>query len=219
MASATPSQSASYPAGGRTGQALVEAAIAMPLLLGLALGVMQLALIAQARIVVQAAATAAARAAVADPFGRTLKPERAAAIACAPVAGPTLPAGLRLPSWVPSKGPWGLGRLASRLPSALAKTRAKVHLEADEARAEVEHDFELVVPGVNRLFVFLEESWISLPGSRVRALGRESLANRVRSRVYRSPHVLVRATARVPAPWLAARGAAGQDWPARRIRK
>ena len=77
----------------RRGAALVESALLFPLLLLMALGAMQLALLTQARLVVQGAAVAAARAAIADPYGRKLSPKRAATAACAPSPGPPSPPG------------------------------------------------------------------------------------------------------------------------------
>lgn len=203
------------PTSAHRGAALTEFALLMPLLLGLTLGIIQLSLMAQARLVIHAAATAAARAAVADPYGRQLSPERAAEVACAGVAGPTLPGGMRAPAWERTPGPRGLRRLLARGPASQMKTRAKVQLAADEAVATVEHDYELLIPGVNRLFVHLERGWTALPGSRLRALGGPALTNRARSGLYGSPHLQIRATARLPAPWLGPRGIRAGSWPAK----
>ena len=200
----------------RRGAALTEFALLMPLLLGLTLGVIQLCLMAQARIVVQAAAVAAARAAIADPQGRKLSPERAAAVACASIAGPTLPAGLRAGPWEKLPGPVGISRLIRRGPASQMKTRAVVTFrpQKDEAEATVEHDLELIVPGVNRLFVFVHEGWRLLPGSRQRLLSGEGRESWTRTVLYGSPHVLVRGTSRLPAPWLSPKGIKPGLWPA-----
>ena len=186
---------------GRRGAALAEAALMMPLLLMMALGGMQLALLAHARLVVQAAAVAAARSAIADPFGKRLSPQRAAAAACASIAGPTLPAGIRPPAWARFPGPRGVARLVERGPASSMKTRADVTLAADEAVAEVGHDYELLIPGVSRLFVWMDA------------------ANRTSSLFYGRPHVLVSARSRLPAPWLGAKGVKPGRWPSPAVRK
>ncbi len=195
---------------------MAEFALLMPLLTGFTLGVIQLCLLAQARIVVQAAATAAARAAIADPRGLKLSPERAAAVACAGIAGPTLPAGLKAGPWENLPGPVGIKRLVKRGPASRMKTRAVVILrpDQDEAEATVEHDLELIVPGVNRLFVFVQEGWLLLPGSTKRLLSGEGREAWIRTAMYGSPHVLVKAKALLPAPWLGAKGIKPGLWPA-----
>lgn len=179
----------------RRGAALVESALLFPLLLLMTLGAMQLALLTQARLVVQGAAVAAARAAIADPYGRRLSPKRAASVACASIAGPTLPAGIRPPAWENAPGPRGVKRLILRGPAATMKTRSDVTLAADEAVAEVGHDCELMIPGVSRLFVWLDP------------------ANRTLTRYYGSPHVLIAAKAVLPAPWLGPKGVRPGRWP------
>ncbi len=205
--------------GPRAGAALTEFALLMPLLLALSLGGIQLSLMAQARIVVQAAAVAAARAAIADPRGLKLSPERAAAVACAGIAGLILPAGLKAGPWEKLPGPPGLSRLLRRGPASKMKTRAAVILrpKENEAEATVEHDLELVVPGVNRLFIYLEKGWLLLPGRRDGLLRNHEA--RVRTAIYGSPHVLVSATARMPAPWLNARGIRPGLWPAPKLKR
>lgn len=183
------------------GAALVETALALPLFLGLALGVAQLALLAQARAVVHAAATTAARAAIADPAGKRLSPERAAELACLAVTGPSLPGGARLPA-----PPAGLpARRLAWLPASRIKTQAEVKFLKEEAVARVDHDLELLLPGVGRLFVFAEEGWGLLRGDLTRGLDNASATNRALSLLYGRPHLRVTATARLPAPWLRTR--------------
>lgn len=169
----------------RRGAALAETALLLPVLLGLALGVAQLALLAQARLLAQAAAVSAARAAIADPAGTRLSPARAASATLAPL--------------VPARNP-----LLKAAVSA-AKTSVRVDLGRDEAEAEVEHHLELLVPVAGLLFVRMEESWGLLPGSPRRALEAHALRNRALSGLYREPHVRILARARLPAPWLEAR--------------
>lgn len=184
------------------GAALAEAAVLMPVLVLGTLGTMQLALLGQARLVVHAAATAAARAAAADPRGTALSPERAAELACLGISGPALPGAARLPARLP-----GLpGRLAARELPARLKTSADVRFEGGEAVADVVHEYQLLIPGVSRLFVWL-------PGAVPSA---ESFRNRAITRLYGSPHARVVGRARIPAPWLAARGVRDGRWPAPR---
>lgn len=197
------------------GAALTEFALLMPLLLAMTLGAMQMALIAQAALVVQAAAVAAARAAIADPSGARLSPHRAAALACAPVAGTTLPGKTSLPRF---PTPPAFRRMAGRLPASFLKTRADVTLGHDEAVARVFHDFELGVPGVNRLFVWLKEGWTGLPGATNWARSRDTYGAQTRSWLYGSPHIPLVAEARLPAPWLGPRGVRPGPWPAPRGR-
>ena len=200
----------------RRGAALTEFALLMPLLLAMTLGAMQMALIAQAALVVQASAVAAARAAIADPSGVRLSPHRAAALVCAPVTGPTLRAKGSLPRF---PAPPAFRRLAGRLPTSFLKTRAEVTLEKDEAVARVFHDYELAVPGVNRLFVWLKEGWVGLPGTRSWARARDTYGAQTRSWLYGSPHLPLTAQARLPAPWLGPRGVRPGPWPSPRERR
>ena len=195
----------------RHGAALTEFALLMPLLLALTLGTIQMTLIAHAVLVVQAAAVAAARAAIADPSGARLSPHRAAALVCAPVTGMTLAAKTPIPRF-PAPPAWK--RMAARLPVSLLKTRAEVSLEKDEAVAQVFHDYELWVPGVNRLFVWLKEGWVGLPGTRSWARARQTYGAQTRSLLYGSPHIPLTAKARLPAPWLGPRGVRAGPWPA-----
>jgi hypothetical protein len=199
----------------RRGAALTEFALLMPLLLALTLGAMQMSLIAQAALVVHTAAVAAARAAIADPSGARLSPHRAAALVCAPVTGPTLQVKASLPRF---PAPPAFRRLAGRLPVSLLKTRAEVTLEKDEAVARVFHDFELAVPGVNRLFVWLKEGWVGLPGTTSWARARDTYGAQTRSLLYGSPHIPLVAQARLPAPWLGPRGVRPGPWPTPRRR-
>ena len=130
-----------------SGQVLVEFAIALPLLLFLTLGIMQLALLSAAKVVVNHAAFAAARA---ELVGES--PQEAAEIACAPVGGTSgTPGDEGLPFYtIPGRG------ILER--SGLAREKTVVDVvhpgASGEAfvRVDVRCDYELVFPIVSEIF-------------------------------------------------------------------
>jgi len=144
--------------GSSRGQAMAEFAVAFPLQLLMTLGIVQLSLIIVGAIVVDYAAEAAARAALVGE-----DPHQAAALICSPITVSTWPPGadqsIRVPGW---------GELP-RSPQAMAKTRVEVtqplyprgvpadldevhplNAETDTIVAYVYHDFELIIPVVDR---------------------------------------------------------------------
>lgn len=126
------------------GQVLAEFALALPLLLLLTLGVMQLSLLFVAKSVVNHAAFVAARAALVGE-----DPEEAAEIACAPISGI---AGDEAPAayYIPGRG--------DLLRSGLSREKTTVDLVhpsfnvSNVVRVDVTHDYELIFPVVSELF-------------------------------------------------------------------
>ncbi len=132
---------------GRSGHVLAEFAIALPVLLLVTTGVMQASLVAAAKVVVNHAAFAAARA---ELVGED--PEEAAEIVCAPVAGSRtdLPPG-SLPDYtIPGYG------VVNRSGFSREKTSVSVvHPDAAGStvvRVDVTCDIELLFPVVASLF-------------------------------------------------------------------
>ncbi|MBI4230105.1 MAG: pilus assembly protein [Planctomycetes bacterium] len=182
------------------GQALAEFALVFPLLLLSVLIVMQLSLLAVARASTAYAAYAAARAALVEDLAtrdRPIDPAAAARVALLPVTGTTTLAVALARSHMPPRllgGLSGWGAQAANLPlrwrAAQHKTRATVRWEESWARAEVEHDFELSIPGAGRavawLWWFASDAGVS-EGARLAAYG--------------APHVVIRDECSLPAPW------------------
>ncbi len=126
------------------GQILVEFAVALPLILGLTVGIMQMALLVAAKVVVNHAAFVAARA---ELVGED--PEEAAEISCAPVAG--MSKDQDLPGYeIPGRGVLPRSGL-SREKTSVAVVHPDAPLEP-AVRVDVTHDFELVFPVVGELF-------------------------------------------------------------------
>lgn len=173
------------------GAALVEFALAFPLQLLLTLGILQLGLLYIGHQVVGYSAFCAARAALVGESH-----ERAAEIACAGVAGKTgvVPLGGYL--WFP-----GIGILPTSAAS-IAKTQAVVLDNGSlsgEVLVQVSHDFELVVPVVNRMFAFGEKFlWLGSPkisSSSFLSPGGSASAK------YGAPHLRIVKRCVLPAPW------------------
>lgn len=139
------------------GQALVEFAIAFPLQLLFTLGIMQFCLVQVGGMVTSYAAYAAARAALAaddDPAQAQLDAQEAAAAVLTPITGLSLreppEAELDYPGW----GRWSRAGVARR------KTRVPTMVIGENSlRVEVEHDYELIIPLVNRIFAALDSAF------------------------------------------------------------
>ncbi len=189
-----------YRARRNPGQALAEFAIVFPLLLLSVLIVMQLSLLAVARGATAYAAYAAARAALVADLAtreRPVDPAAAARVALLPVTGTTTGAVALARAALPPRflgGLSGWGAQAANLPlrwrAAQKKTRAITRWEDSWVHAEVEHDFELAIPGAGRaiawLWWFASDAGVS-EGARLAAYG--------------APHVTIRDSCALPAPW------------------
>lgn len=175
------------------GTAMVEFVLIFPVQFIFILGIMQLSLIYVGAIVVNQAASAAARAAlVADltPETPQAAAERAARLVCSAVAGTGGVgggggAGEEIPGW---------GRL-ERWNASWWKTRVTGQFEDPHRVAVlVEHDFELVIPVINRLFAaYWPEGWFG-GGGRDRA-------NQPTQRYGYVPHITLRETGYAYRPW------------------
>ncbi len=130
------------PGGPEQGQAMVEFAIVMPLVLFLTMGIAELAVIYTARATLDGAAHAAARA---ELVGQD--PLSAATSILSAVAGPTVLDGPDDPVIIP-----GWGELP-RSRAARSRTRIKVLTplspDGDRVSVEVEHDHELLFPEIS----------------------------------------------------------------------
>jgi len=127
------------------GQAIAEFAIVFPVLLLVVLGIIQISLMFVARAVVEYSAFAAARA---ELVGEN--PERAAAMICSAISGPSYAQGTGRPITVPG---WGV---LPRSESASLKTTVKVLDPIDDGNGqvvvEVTHLYELAIPVASLLF-------------------------------------------------------------------
>ncbi len=195
------------------GQALVEMALVFPLHVLLILGIFQIGLLSAGRAFTQYGAYAAARAALVEEepgavrAGRRVDPKAAAEIALLAAVGKTLPGGWRLPAAPLARF---LGRVSAvktladpaRLAACRAKTRTTWRHEPGRVAAEVEHDFELIIPGVNRLFVFGWSAWGAIGKSRWGSLSFPSMPPdpeaALLSARYGAPHIPLRAECVLP---------------------
>ena len=171
-----------------SGQALVEFAIAFPLQLLFTLGIMQFCLVQVGGMVTSYAAYAAARAALAsddDHALAQLEAQEAAAAVLTPVTGLSLrgepEAELDYPGW----GRWsraGVARRKTRVPTVV--------IGESSLRVEVEHDYELVIPLVNRIFAGLDSAFFGQgtkdPARRLEAAELEAQYGAVHLRLRRS---------------------------------
>lgn len=131
----------------RSGHVLVEFAIAMPLLLLMTMGVMQVSLLAAAKAVVNHAAFVAARA---ELVGED--PEEAAEMVCAPLAGTASdqPPGTYADYVIPGYGAVPRSGISREKTSASVVHPGSAGSAA--VRVDVTHDFELIFPFVAELF-------------------------------------------------------------------
>ncbi len=149
------------PTGLQGGQALAEFAFAFPLQLLILFAIMQLALLYVAKQVVTYASYSAARAAMVSvsPEDAYRRAERASALVCAPITGPTVEGSNFSPAELQSTSievpGWG------RVPRSGISYRLKTHVSRlaypapGEVQVTVTHYYELVFPVVNHLFAWL----------------------------------------------------------------
>ena len=127
------------------GQAIAEFAIVFPVLLVLVLGIIQGSLMFTAKMVVEYAAYAAARA---ELVGE--EPERAAELVCSAIAGPSYTPGTGKPITVPG---WGV---LPRSESSSIKTHVDVLDPIEDGNGtvtvEVTHYYELIIPAARLVF-------------------------------------------------------------------
>lgn len=181
----------------RGGQALVEFAIVFPVIMLVTLGIMQLALIFGAQQVVLYAAFCAARAALVQE-GDYPDPEKAAELACIPITGTSV--GVRPP--VGESIP-GIGA-ALKYAISKVKTSAEVQVGQHEVTAVVTHYYELIIPIVNRIFVFRWESFLGIEPTteELRSMRTETaMKNVMMSRIFGAPHLTIKEKCTLPKPW------------------
>ena len=168
-----------------SGQALVEFAIAFPLQLLFTLGIMQFCLVQVGGMVTSYAAARAALASDDDHALAQLEAQEAAAAVLTPVTGLSLrgepEAELDYPGW----GRWsraGVARRKTRVPTVV--------IGESSLRVEVEHDYELVIPLVNRIFAGLDSAFFGQgtkdPARRLEAAELEAQYGAVHLRLRRS---------------------------------
>lgn len=165
------------------GAAMVEFVITFPIILFVALGIIQLALVYSGQQVVHYAAYCAARAELVDQDG-----ERAAEIACTPITSPARGTTSYFVNGID---------VGSRMEASTEKT-ALAGLGLPDVSVIIDHDFELVVPVINKLFVFPNEfpllPWENEPVGVI-------TANKELTERYGSPHISVRQSVTLPRPW------------------
>lgn len=199
-----------------SGQSMVEFIIVFPVMMLLTMGIMQMALIYTAKQVVHYAAFRAARVQLVAEENEEESVERAAEIVCAPITGTTLPGG---------------HAIFDRSDASKIKTSArKIPSGSREVTVEVTHHFELIMPLINRVFVFpwegflgmggvgppeeytlevmseargwLEEDISSLLGNREHpADWGADVSNVFLTKLYGTPHILIKAQSTLPKPW------------------
>lgn len=197
----------------KKGQSMVEFAIVFPVMMLLTMGIMQLALIYTAKQVVHYAAFSAARAQLVGGNA-----ERAAEIVCTPITGRTLPGDFTVPDInIPG---WDV---FARSGVAKIKTSAEIKNGKNEVTVEVTHHFELIMPLINRVFVFPWEDFLGIGGEGTPAeyyleelkANFESVMesgdfsidwdrqvpNYILSSFYQQPHIIIKAKSTLPKPW------------------
>ncbi|MBI4615589.1 MAG: pilus assembly protein [Planctomycetes bacterium] len=184
------------------GQAMVEFVIVFPVQFLFTVCLMQYAFLLIGRIATDHAAWIAARAALVacQPGGNTAQEdaERAAEEFLTPVTGRSQRVPANVPILYPGWGPM------DRSTQAQAKTRVEVlnvgSLEtADRVTVVLHHDFELVIPVANYMFV---APWLPVfywPG--VGPVGGGDPDDLAASAQYGAPHIVLRAERFVPKPW------------------
>jgi hypothetical protein len=203
------------PAGPEGGQAIAEFAFAFPLQLFVMFAIMQLALLYVGKQVVSYASFSAARAALvgegpADAYRRA---ETAAALACAPITGPTVEgsnfsfaaltsdsATITLPGW----GPVPKSGISRRLKTVVSPIE---YPSAGEVEVTVTHYYELTLPVVNHLFAWLADLGGQVPAPDATGPGgtipqgyEAEFEDSVGIWNVRAPHMRLRETTRLAVP-------------------
>ena len=161
------------------GQAVVEYAIAFPVLLLLTLAVVQLAHIFVAKHVVSLASFHAARAALVDEDY-----ERAADMTCSLIAGPGgvgTGTTITLPGWGPLRGS------AASEAKTTAVIRDDVQTDYPATTVEVRHQFELRIPVADVLAYELGDVLLGIEG--------------LDEGTYGTPHLEIRSRTTLSRPW------------------
>lgn len=146
----------------KDGQAMVEFALVFPVQLFVTLGVLQWALLYIGQEVVAYSAFCAARAAIVEDNPDNAA-QRAAQIACIPVAGTSVDGDLEAFEGLPTPiGDLDRGR------ASIIKTSVAIIEPPGSGRVtvEVSHNFELVVPVVN-YFPFSAVTYFGEPGNKM----------------------------------------------------
>ncbi len=203
------------PAGPEGGQAIAEFAFAFPLQLFVMFAIMQLALLYVGKQVVSYASFSAARAALVgeDPADAYRRAETAAALACAPITGPTVEGSnfslaaltadsaiITLPGW----GPVPKSGISRRLKTAVSR----IEYPSDgEVEVSVTHYYELTLPGVNYLFAWLADLGGQTPAPDATGPGgttprgyEAEFEDSVGIWNVRAPHMRLRETTRLAVP-------------------
>jgi len=161
------------------GQAVVEYAIAFPILLLLTLAIVQLAHLFVAKHVVSLASFYAARAAlVGEDY------ERPAKMACSLIAGPAgvgTGSTITLPGWGPLRG----SAAAEAKTTVLSVNDVQTDYPAETI--EVRHQFELRIPVANALAYSLGDALLGLEG--------------LDDATYGAPHLEIRSRTTLSRPW------------------
>lgn len=183
------------------GAVLAELALVFPLQLLVTMGIVQMGLLCVGHRIVQYAAFSAARAAlVAEPNEQMSDATRAAQIVCATIAGRSSRGSPSDRAEIPG---WGKEAL-NRFPFSVEKTRLKsltvsptTSSKAGEVTAEIEHDFELVVPVVNLVFAFGAD-FLNITGG---APSKDEARNRRVSERYGAVHLPIVKSYKMVRPW------------------
>ena len=166
------------------GSATVEFVITFPLILMIALGIIQLALIYSGQQIVHYAAYCAARAGLTGT-----NQQQTAAIACIPITNESL-----------GTNSYSLNGIdvGKRLDTSLQKITVVPFNYANDMGAIVDCHFELVVPLINKIFVFPNQfsllPWADSPVA-------EPTTNQAITAQYGSPHILIQQAVTLPKPW------------------
>ena len=175
---------------GEKGQAIVEFTLVFPVQLLFTLGIMQYALIYNAKIVTEYAAFAAARAAaVYDDYDQSKDAaERAASIALGTIHH-SVGEVFRF-SGIPHSGP--------------TTKHFKIYMETPRGkiRLQLYYDYPLIIPVIGHLLASPGSGFLFLGGSGKREYNPET-------RRHKSPHFTVTGYACVPKPWEKAGGVFG----------
>lgn len=189
----------------QSGQAMVEFVLAFPIQLVLVLGIIQLSLLLIGRQVLHYAAYSAARSALvydSDPALASSSAQRAAAMVCTCIAGPSggeTGREISVPGWGPAGG-------SDRLRYD-KQSDEKTHVDPTDVRFEetdnagsvavlVRHDFELLVPIAGPLFAGSSGSFGPVGGSGPANEKTLSLWQRLGR-----PHLVLEERVVLPRPW------------------
>ncbi len=181
--------------GDERAQVMVETAIAFPVQLLITLAIMQFCLIAGAKQVVNYAAHAAGRAVLVD-----LDYERAAALACSPIAGQRIQGGGTFDAiFIPGRGylPHSIASQQKTFARIVSKPEDLTDPDDNFVKVEVTHHYELILPFVGAMPWRPDtrtESWHPIWGDVVVHRSESNPSHRL-------THKVLRQTVSLPIPW------------------